>query len=498
MITAEQLHRIKAEIALVLGWDFKSTRSLDLERGLRSMAAELGVSPHHPSEFTSWLENITWDHRYIDILAKYLTVGETYFFREKAHLDFFRKHILSEKMLNQGPGGPSFNIWSAGCCTGEEPYTLAMIIKETLGDKHHLPIRIFGSDVNKEFLHKATRGIYTSWSFRETPPEIREKYFTKHGNRYEIVPEIKKMITFGFMNLANGNFSGFPEDVVPFHLIFCRNVLMYFTPDQIRKATSGFYSCLTDQGYLIPGIVEVNDDNFYKFNPLQLKTCTIYQKGSIPGKPFAEPVKPDNNKRILSALPENKVKTTRKPEDKAHNKPKPPPLIPHVISLDTQAGSIEPKDLFQSGEYERCIRECMVRLEGDKNNTELLKLILKSYANTGQLSEALRYGEHLISLATASSDDFYHVAQVMFETGNFDQALQILKKALYLDPNHIFSQYLMGLVLQRLGKNEASQKHFRNALDVLNQHQDNEVLPGAEGLTAGRIRQMITNMKNNG
>jgi chemotaxis protein methyltransferase CheR len=273
---------------------------------------------------------------------------------------------------------------------------------------------------------------------------------------------------------------------------------MYFTPDQIRKVTSKFSSCLSSDGYLIPGIVEVNDDNFPDFKPIQLGSCTIYYKG------FSTSQRLENQLVDKSTFKLNTSSiTVRQPLKERHiksaaNKAKPKPLQLPVVQKELHVVQTDPRGLLAAGEYEKCITQCLEKLKNDENNPELITLLVKAYANTGNLMESIEWGNRLVQLSTCRDSHYYLVAQIMYESGNNESTLQILKKALYLNPHHLFSHYLTGLVLQRLGKNETAQKHFRNALDLLEKHQDEDILVDAEGLTAGRIKQLIINVKNNG
>ena len=172
------------------------------------------------------------------ILVSNLTVGETFFFRDMHTLNVFRDHVLTPMLDLRRSTSKSLRIWSAGCCSGEEPYTLAIMLTELLGDLDEWKIHITATDLNPKFLEKAERGVYTSWSFRNTREEIIDKYFIREKNTYELIPSIRKMVNFHHLNLALETSQDLPPHLLNQDVIFCRNVLMYFSPAQAAQVLS--------------------------------------------------------------------------------------------------------------------------------------------------------------------------------------------------------------------------------------------------------------------
>ncbi len=190
----------------------------------------------------------------IDRLIDLVTTHETYFFREKRQLRCFQEEILpllaEERQRSEVP---MLRIWSAGCATGEEPYTIAMIVRETPCTRN-LQVFIYASDISSRALQVARQGVYGPNSFRDMEPEFeryREKYFIPCGNgRYRIRDEIKSMVVFGKINILD------PSQLVLFGLldvIFCRNVLIYFDAASKKKAIDNFYHRLRPGGFLLLG-----------------------------------------------------------------------------------------------------------------------------------------------------------------------------------------------------------------------------------------------------
>jgi len=185
-------------------------------------------------------------------LFEVITTNETSFYRNPPQLKVFQETILPATLENLRKAGKrKLHIWSAGCSTGEEPYTLAILIHETLKSEIKTwDIRITANDLSEAVLRTARQGIYTEYALRTTPKEIIDKYFLAEAGRYKIRPDLKKYITFGQLNL---NDRGQVKMVPRSELIFCRNVIIYFDDAMKKRVISAFYDNLVPGGALFIG-----------------------------------------------------------------------------------------------------------------------------------------------------------------------------------------------------------------------------------------------------
>jgi len=210
-------------------------------------------------------------------LAEVVTTNETSFYRNPPQLQIFQEKVL-RKLLDEGrkKGKKYLRIWSAGCSTGEEPYTLAIILHEEL--KGELPawdIKIMANDLSEAVLAAARRGLYSEYALRTTPPDIVARYFTKNDAVYQISPQAKRLVSFGPINL-NDSFS--VKRVERSHIIFCRNVIIYFDDDMKKRVISAFYDNLLPEGYLIIGHSESLHNISRTFKPEYHPGTIIYKK----------------------------------------------------------------------------------------------------------------------------------------------------------------------------------------------------------------------------
>lgn len=201
-----------------------------------------------------------------------LTVNETYFFREQNQLKAFSEEILPELMeINKEK--KRLRIWSAGCSTGEEPYTIAILILEQGIDGWD--IEILGSDINQRALSKARKGMYRRHSFRTTDDYYIKKYFKEEGDFFVISERVKSIVSFSYLNLLD------PlkvKIVAPMDVIFCRNVLIYFDYEARKRVVNNFYDRLVEGGYLLLGHAESLMNVSTSFILKHLKNDMVYQK----------------------------------------------------------------------------------------------------------------------------------------------------------------------------------------------------------------------------
>jgi chemotaxis protein methyltransferase CheR len=152
---------------------------------------------------------------------------------------------------------------------------------------------------------------------------------------------------------------------------------------------------------------------------------------------------------------------------------------------------MSPAALFEKGEYRACAEECHRIIDQVAADGEILVLLIRSNANLGQLGEARLWAEKLIAKSGTHADDYFLYATILLELNELTEAEVALKKALYLEPDHLFVHLALGNVMKRLGKGQLAARHFRDTKVLLERFQDDEVVPDSDGLTAGRIREMI-------
>ena len=210
-------------------------------------------------------------------LFEVITTNETSFYRNPPQLQVFQEKVLKTELDKlRAARTRKLRIWSAGCSTGEEPYTLAMILHEVLKSEILTwDIKITANDLSEAVLHSARRGIYSDYALRTTPPEIVARYFKKEGNNYHVDPKLKNLISFGPINLSDKTML---KRVERSHIVFCRNVIIYFDDEMKRQVIESFYDNLLPGGCLLIGHSESLHNISRAFKPEHHVGTIVYRK----------------------------------------------------------------------------------------------------------------------------------------------------------------------------------------------------------------------------
>jgi chemotaxis protein methyltransferase CheR len=212
-------------------------------------------------------------------LASHLTTGETYFFREPSVFTMLEEEILPALMRARQQHARRLRFWSAGCATGEEPYSIAISINKVVPEMQNWHLTLLATDINPRFRQTASEGVYRQWSFRDTPPWITARYFSRQpGDRLAILPAIQNMVTFAYLNLVDDVYPSLLTNTTAMDVIFCRNVLMYLAPEQATKVVHRLYHALADGGWLIVSPSEASQALFASFQTVNIPGAILYQK----------------------------------------------------------------------------------------------------------------------------------------------------------------------------------------------------------------------------
>jgi len=231
----------------------------------------------HMRDFREYYRYLMYDKRRDDELAAIidiLTVNETYFFREQNQLKAFIDEIIPE-IYERNKEKKRIRIWSAGCSTGEEPYTIAILVLEK-GIPDNWDIDIVASDINQRVLQVARKGVYKKNSFRTTNNYFLLKYFEEEqGGNFKISDAVKNVVNFSYLNILDPFKVKFVGQV---DVIFCRNVFIYFDNAVRKRVVKNFYDRLVEGGYLLLGHAESLMNISTAFTLKHLKNDMVYQK----------------------------------------------------------------------------------------------------------------------------------------------------------------------------------------------------------------------------
>lgn len=480
-----------------MGLYFSEERLNDMARGLGSAAAELGFDDEESC--AKWLMSSRLTREQTEILAAHLTVGETYFFREKKSFEAFEWEILPQLIDSRRKSGRHLRIWSAGCATGEEAYSIAILLSKIIPDLKKWNILILATDINPHFLCRASKGVYGAWSFRDSPSWLKPRYFRKtEEGRFEIHPDISGMVTFEYQNLAQDAYPSLLSNTNAMDVIFCRNVLMYFSPGMQKRVIQNFYRSLVEGGWLMVSPSEMSNDLFPQFACINFSGTTFYKKDTA--KCLIDEASSLGGRQQRTMFQDT---TAPSPLSQEYTGEMGIDLSATAVESIETAGDKKPsakltpdpyekaRDFYGQGCYDEALRLIEILLSENSLDPKLMALLAMVYANQGRLSDALEWSEKAVALDKMNPDRHYLLATILQEQGKTGEAAAALKKSLYLNQDFVLAHFMLGNMMRRQDRMVEADKHFNNALLLLERRNREEIVGASEGLTAGRLIEII-------
>ncbi len=498
------IEAVRAFLLENLGLKFSKNQERELVTKLSNASKHFGFED--TSNFANWLLKQQVDNKLIEKLACFLTIGETYFFREQKALNYLEFEYLPKLIEQRRRTTKQLRIWSAGCASGEEPYTVAIILKRLIRDIEQWNITLLATDINLDFLNKAKKGVYTKWSFRGLPDSFKLKYFKELDNsKYAINSDIKRMVKFSYLNLAIDHFPSLESQTNAFDVILCRNVLIYFSLEGTIAVTRKLYQALVDGGLLLVSPVEASNfitPDFYRFS---YKGISIYEKD--PDKKSVINEYGSTNTAFDIFFPKKaptlpQVKNNYLSEKILNNhsfeKPK------KAIEFDLKKSKTESSEkesqhkayekavlLYEEGKYTEA--EILLESSFEKNSTNqpYLLLLARIKANKGLLVESEKLCLKGIASNKVDERAYYLLATIQSEQGKTSAAVESLNKTLFLNPDFSLGHFLLGNLLMDQGKKSEARKHYTNALNSISKMKPDEIIHESDGMSANRLKEII-------
>lgn len=472
------LLQLSEQLANRMGLYYPVNRWGDLERGLSAAVPALGMK--NLETCVRHILSASLARPQIEILARHLTVGETYFFREKRVLQVLEERIFPDLIRACVYDHRLLRIWSAGCCTGEEAYSIAMILDRLIHPSTEWNAVILATDINPVFLQKATDGIYSDWSFRDTPGWMKERYFKKKKNRqFEILPHIRRRVSFSYLNLAEDTYPSAVNGTDAMDMIFCRNVMMYFSAEARRKIVRNFHRSLVDGGWLIVSAVEVQGSAFPQFYARSFPGVILYQKSEIPVPRIDMPA---------CGIP---APAPPSPPPDTYGLPEVHPVHPHGETARKE--SVAPE--ADSPQWKKKMPGTQAHMDRtSQEKSESYHHTARAHANLGQLGEAIKWCEKAITADKLNGASHYLMATLQLESGQDENAVQSLLRTLYLDPDFVLAYFALASLDLSQGRKREAGRHFTNTLSLLRKLPPGTPLPESDGLTAGQLIEIIRSL----
>ncbi len=470
------------------GLQFTSHNREDLEIGIRSTMLSLGLRT--PARLLAVLSQRDEPAKAaFDALARSVTVGETYLLRYPEQFAVLREDVLPALISKRRQANDLFlRLWSAGCSTGEEPYSLAMTIRDLLPDLASWRVSILATDINRGSLTRAEAGEYGAWSFRGVPEEVRQRHFTQQGKNHLIHPELRKLVRFDYLNLGDDCYPSLMTQTTAMDVIFCRNVLIYFSEKSAQQVVDRLYHSLIDGGTLFVGPVEPNGTMFTRFVDRFQKGTMLYRR-------------PDDEAVKHAPAEERRSGPERPPTGKAPARAAFVASGDHKSQRSPRPSAIAPEDdgrsclalaqvAWHEGHLERA-RDLATRaatLDPTLGEAHLLRAL--TTADLGHFQDAAQYCLAALERMPLDVRAHHLAAIISTEQGETSQAIQHLKKCIFLDRNFVLGHFALAVALKECGQKQDSARHLKNTLALLDEYADDATLPGVEDIAAGWVKKV--------
>jgi chemotaxis protein methyltransferase CheR len=484
--TAADVERFRSSVADCLGLRFEDTGLAMLAEVLERRVV---ASREAVEAYLDRLERGRLPRQEIQALAQEITVGETYFFR---HMDQFRAFAEIVRPLRR------LRVLSAGCASGEEAYSVAMMVREQVAERGMTEISITGVDVNSAALAKAARGSYSGWSLRETPPDMQRRWFLTMGREYTVAASIRASVRFEERNLADDEPGlWLPES---YDVVFCRNVLMYLTPESARGVVARIRRALAPRGHLFLGHAETLRGLSLDFHLRNTHGTFYYERkdaGEHPAgadvvegrrSPAPVPGKPD--RAWAATWVETVERSTRRIQELSERSGASP-----TRSVEAAPESPAPGDMKQAVELLKSERFAdALRVLGNpprpSRDPDVLLLRAVLLTLSGQLEEAEIVCNDLCRLDELSAGAHYLLALCRDGARDAAGAEEHDRTAAYLDPGFAMPRLHLGLLARRSGDMRRARREIEHALDLLVREDPSRILFFGGGFSREALAQL--------
>lgn len=428
------------------------TRLPASETAIRRAMAAAGT--RHPDDYRLLLER---DRAAFETLVCDLTVGETFFFRERSQLNLLR-HVILPDLASRHGGAHSVQVWSAGCSTGEEAYSLAMVLAQG-----GLEGRVLGTDLSRSRLAKAKAGVYGAWSLRGVAPGELDDFLEPAGKSYRVRPSLAKRVAFAPANLIDG-----PPGRSRFDVVFCRNVLIYLTPDAIRRVIGTLVQSLATGGWLVlassdPHLAESDD-----LERVNTPHGVAYRRARHDAQFRA--VQRDDDRRERSTPPATRTQSGRGD-----------PPVPSLTSLNEAA----------DGPAIASIGEIVAARIPVPDAAAECAFQIRELADRGRTADALERSDAAVRVHPTAAELHYLRALLLLGAGRLAEALAATDSALYLRADLALAHALRAQLTRRLGDVASCERSLRNARRVLAALTPDAPVPMGDGERVGALLAAI-------
>ncbi|MDF0555720.1 CheR family methyltransferase [Kamptonema sp. UHCC 0994] len=407
-----------------------------------------------------------------------LTTNESYFLRDRGQFKLLEKVILPElieyknQLKNASDLMRSLRIWSAGCSTGEEPYSLAILIQKLIPDWEQWNILILGTDINEEALEKAKQGTYSHWSFRLVNPELQQRYFNQHKTEWIVEDKLIKNVKFRYGNLVKDDYPNMLDDINNMDLILCRNVFVYFESQSIAIVLKKFYNTLRSGGYLMTSHAELHGQSLGQFQAKIFPESVVYQRNEVGQKEhYQMPLyssnvgeATDKFKQEFTELDFSSSAPAKLTEIEIKSVPKLERIVSSIAENSPLSARMSIPSLFPISNATETPTPLV------KIREPLEKILQSSYVTRGE-DHTVNTAPILFSLTVEKERQIAGInllleAEAFFKSKTYAEAIKKAEQVIELYPHNFHAYYLLAEIYANLGKHELAINYCQQAISV--------------------------------
>lgn len=438
--------------------------------------------------------------QFVEQVTSELTVGESFFLRNENHMRVLREEIVP-LLLKENHSRKELRFWSAGCATGEEAYSLSILVEEVLPVEHSWFVSILGTDINHAYLERARKGSYRPWSFRQTNVHQNRHFFRKIRDEFHVHERLQKHVRFSYLNLVKDVYPSGSNGTLGLDLILFRNVAIYLKPEVTESILYRFYQALRPGGWLLLGETEVALAPCLNFELHRFPHATLFRKPisardalvpfcppppclPTPEMPLNRPIEiagPPVTRNVVPVLNDLKSQSDlrSKPDEAAATRHAGwmPEMHP-VLSID---------------ELRRQVQQTQDSRIRARLRTQLTHRLLEN----AELKEARKELEVSLREDPFLIEGHLLRAGLEEEAGELDEAERSYRRVLYLCWNSPLVHFQLGRILHQQGRHSQSRQCYNTALQLIEAYDPEALVEYGDGVCYGRLMELVALMLEN-